>query len=192
MSHKIIKLHGCSGSGKTTVARAILTYAKHVVEVTPDGATKPEAYLCELPGYQEPVCVLGSYKNNCGGMDSFASDAPSIIAAIEAYHEMGHVFFEGLLLSTYYGTVGKHLEKYGDDFICAFLDTPILVCLERVTHRRDVNGSKNKFNPQNTIDKYNTIERLKHKCEAGGRRVYTFRHDTDPIAQINTLYQTGN
>jgi len=192
MKHKIIKLHGCSGSGKTTIARSIFTYALNVTEVTPEGSKKPEAYLCELPGYNEPVCVLGSYKNNCGGMDSFSSVPSDIINAIDAYHEMGHVFFEGLLLSTYYGAVGVHLESFGDDSIAAFLDTPILTCLERVTHRRSVNGSKNKFNPQNTVDKYSIIERLKHKCETNKRRVYTFKHDEDPIAQINTLYQTGN
>lgn len=187
MSNKVIKLHGCSGAGKTTVARAIMSAASQVTEVTPDGAKKPEAYACEFDDLITPVIILGSYKNNCGGMDSFPSDAPTIIKAINFYREVGHVFFEGLLLSTYYGAVGKHMETMGDDAIFAFMNTPILTCLERVVHRRDVQQSKNKFNPQNTVDKYNTIEHLKGKCIQNGRRVVEIKYDQDPWTQIKIL-----
>jgi len=40
---KVIKLHGCSGAGKTTVARALMTAADNVAVITPDGSNKPEA-----------------------------------------------------------------------------------------------------------------------------------------------------
>jgi hypothetical protein len=200
MSYKIVKLHGCSGAGKTTVARALMLSALEVHAMIPDNmpdgkpnkSGKPEAYVCEFAEDEIPICVLGSYQNNCGGMDSYASDAASIIKLIEYFHTIGHVLFEGLLLSTYYGGVGKHLEQYGDDFICAFMDTPILTCLERVTHRRDVQGSKNKFNPQLTIDKYNTIERLKIKCKQNGRRVIDIKHDQDPLPQLKTLFMDAS
>lgn len=189
MSLKVIKLHGCSGAGKTTVARTIMSMAENVTVVTPpDKHDKPEAYVCHLPNLIVPLAILGSYKNNCGGMDSYPSDAPSIIKLIDFYHQSGvHVFFEGLLLSTYYGGVGKHMEKFGDNAIFAFMDTPIMVCLERINHRRDVQQSKNKFDPRNTIDKYNTIENLKGKCTKSGRRVVTIKHNEDPFKQITYL-----
>jgi len=190
MGFKVLKLHGCSGAGKTTVARAIFSYSQEVTEVSNDKG-KPEAYACRLPGYTVPVFVLGSYKSNCGGMDTVSSAAEAI-KLVHDYHEMGHVFHEGLLQSTYYGAMGVDAEQFGEDYIYAFLDTPLLVCLERVTHRRDVQQTKRKFNPQLTIDKYNTIERLKKKLEANNQRVYIFRYDSDPIAQINTLFNTGN
>lgn len=189
--NKIIKLHGCSGAGKTTVARAIMSCADVIDEVEVErkpGKMYPEAYVCTLPMLITPVAILGSYKNNCGGMDSYPSDAPSITKLIDIYYGMGvHVFFEGLLLSTYYGGVGKYLEKYGDNAIFAFMDTPILTCLDRITRRRDVMQSKNKFNPQLTIDKYNTIEHLKKKCEQNGRRVVEIKYDVDPVKQISHL-----
>ena len=195
--NKVIKLHGCSGSGKTTVARALMLSANQVNEITPEdlpdgkpnSSKKPEAYLALLPEYDVPVAVLGSYKNNCGGMDSYSSDSQHIIKLIDFYRSQEvHVLFEGLLLSTYFGAVGKYMEGLGDSAIFAFMNTPILTCLERVTHRRDVNQSKNKFNPQNTIDKFNTIEHLKNKCKANGRRVVDIEFDKDPVPQLKKLY----
>lgn len=186
---KIVKIHGCSGAGKTTATRLFMSSAKTMAEVTPEGARKPEAYILELEGFDDPVAVLGSYKNNCGGMDSYSSNSNDIVDLIEAYRKEGcHILFEGLLLSTYYGAVGKHLEQYGNDFVCAFMDTPLLVCLARISQRRAEQGSKNKFDPQNTVDKFNTIERLKDKCAANGRNVATIRYDSDPVAQLRTIY----
>jgi len=187
MSYKIVKLHGCSGAGKTTIARALMTSATVVHTVTKYGAKRPEAYGCVLPGYDAPVIVLGSYESNCGGMDTVSSAAEAM-EMVRHYHQDGHILHEGLLQSTYYGAMGKDSEQYGDDYIYAFLDTPILTCLERVTRRRDVQASKNKFDPQLTIDKFNTIERLRLKCIAGGRRVVTFDHLADPLSQLRQLY----
>ena len=152
MGYKIIKLHGCSGAGKTTVARTLMASAVEINQVTKEGAKRPEAYVCTLPEYRDPVIVLGSYESNCGGMDTVSSAAEAM-EMVKYYHSGGHILHEGLLQSTYYGAMGKDSEQYGDDYIYAFLDTPILTCLERVTRRRDVQGSKNKFDPQLTIDK---------------------------------------
>ena len=192
MSNKILKLHGCSGAGKSTVVRSLMLSAPTVHEIIPEGSKNgnPEAYACEFPDYDVPIIVLGSYKNNCGGMDTVDSAAKAI-ELVKYYHSIGHVLHEGLLQSTYYGAMGKDAEQYGDDYIYAFLDTPILVCLERVTHRRDVQGSKNKFNSQLTIDKYNTIARLREKLIKNGQRVYDFKYLDDPVGQIHTLMRSG-
>jgi hypothetical protein len=187
MMPKVIKLHGCSGAGKTSVARALMTAADNVMVVTPDKSTKPEAYVCEIEGISTPLAILGSYQANCGGMDTYSSNADNIIELIEGYRTRDcHVLFEGLLLSTYHGGVGKHLMKYGDDYILAFMDTPLLTCLDRIVKRRETHGTKTKFNPDNTRDKFDTIERLRAKAEAAGMRTIDINH-VNMIAAVGQI-----
>jgi thymidylate kinase len=194
MNTRILKLHGCSGAGKTTAIRNLMVAADSVSEIVPHDAKggRPEAYVLQHRDWLTPIAILGSYKNNCGGMDSYPSDAGSIIKLIEAYRKNGvHVIFEGLLLSTYYGTVGKHLEQYGDNFVMAFLDTPVEICIARILQRREANGSKNKFDPLMTVDKHTTIEKLKEKSIAAGRRVAVINHDADTTPQLTTLLRNA-
>ena len=183
MSNKIIKIHGCSGAGKTTVARAILTQATRVTVVEPKD--KPEAYICEFPELfiETPIIVLGSYANNCGGMDTVDSAAKAM-EMVKFYHPIGHIIHEGLLQSTYYGAMGVDSKQYGDDYIYAFLDTPLMTCLSRVVLRREQNQSKNKFNPQLTTDKFNTIERLREKLPAMGHKVAVINHQEAFLPQL--------
>lgn len=184
----ILKLHGCSGAGKTTVARAIFSnsLAVQVIsnKVRPD---KHEAYGCELKGFDRPLFILGSYQNNCGGMDT-VPDQATAMDMINFYAEQGHVFHEGLLQSTYYGKMGEDSKKYGDNYVYGFLDTPLQTCLDRITFRRSEQGSTNKFNPQLTIDKWNTINRLKNRCKVMGHNVVTFSHEIDAIPQLYSIY----
>lgn len=190
--NKIIKLHGCSGAGKTTVARAIMRCADVIEEVVRESGKnnklKTEANVCKLPMLKTAVAVLGSYDTPCGGMDTYPSDAPSITKLIDDYYKLGvHVFFEGLLLSTYYGAVGRHLEQYGDNTIHAFMDTPIDVCLDRIKQRRLIMKSTNKFDPMMTREKHFTIENLMLKCKMRGLRVVEIKYDEDPVKQIAYL-----
>jgi hypothetical protein len=193
---KVIKLHGCSGAGKTTVARALMAASFNVTTITPSGQNKPEAYVCALPDISAPLAILGSYQANCGGMDTFSSNAEKIIELIDAYYVDNdcHVLFEGLLLSTYQGGVGKHLSRLGDDYILAFMDTPILTCLDRIVKRREAQGTKTKFNPENTKDKYVTIERLRAKAEAAGMRTVSINHQDSLIAvgQIRAILEDAS
>ncbi len=193
MANKIVKIHGCSGAGKTTVIRKLFEQATeaNIVSVTPPDWKKPEAYVAGVPGWNTAICVLGSYENTCGGMDSFPSDAGAIIKGIDYYHQHGHVIFEGLLLSTYYGTVGKDSVKYGDDYIYAFLDTPLMTCLGRVVNRRLAAGNNKPFDPTLTTEKYKTIEKLKERLKVLGHRVVTLNHDADPVAQLK-VWMEGN
>lgn len=194
---KVIKLHGCSGAGKTTVARALMAASVNVTVVasSTSGMPKPEAYVCALPGLTTPLAILGSYQANCGGMDTYSSNAEKIIELIEAYRNNEcHVLFEGLLLSTYHGGVGKHLAQYGDDYILAFMDTPILTCLDRIVKRREQQGTKTKFNPDNTRDKFTTIERQRAKAEAASMRTFSINHQDSTVAvgQIKAILEDAS
>lgn len=177
--NKILKIHGCSGAGKTTAVReymrANFPTRKFIVK------DKPEAYQ-----YGDTY-ILGSYENTCGGMDTVGS-AGEVMALLDKYAPLGNVIFEGLLQSTYYGAMGTHSRKYGPAYIYAFLDTPIETCLERVVARRAASGRNNKFNPQLTRDKHSTIENLKKKLILQGEHtVVTLKHDGNLAAQIVEL-----
>jgi hypothetical protein len=147
---------------------------------------KPEAYSCGYFTY-----VLGSYENTCGGMDTVGT-AQEVMGLLDKYSQLGNIIFEGLLQSTYYGSMGLHSRKYGGDYIYAFLDTPIELCLERVVERRKTSGRNNKFNPQLTIDKWNTINLLRMKLRNGAQMgfrhtVADLRHDLPLAPQLIDL-----
>jgi hypothetical protein len=185
VTNKIIKIHGASGAGKTTAVRSLFEHAMSTgILHGPKG--KIEAYNLVLPGVYKHVYVIGSYENNCGGVDTI-SDYRDVLALVDHYHLLGgHVVFEGLLQSTYYGAMGEHSRQYGNDYVYAFLDTPKEVCVERVNARREAQGTKTKFNPDNTRKKWDTIERLRSKL-TGVHNVRTLAHDQPMFPQMTDL-----
>jgi hypothetical protein len=170
----IIKIHGTSGSGKTTTVRNL--FDRCVVKPTPiwdANGRRPEAYECSLPGVPTPVYVLGPYTAVCGGMDSISDDDEKI-RLLNHYAKLGHVVYEGLLSSEYYGRLGFTTEKWGDNHVFAFLDTPIEVCIERVKARRLAKGNTKPLDEANTRGRVKKIIALRMKLEHKlNRRVVT-------------------
>ncbi len=181
----IVKLHGNSGSGKTTIARMLMRMGT----VTPLGNPKrPEAYRVDL-ALEKPLYVLGPYTNTCGGLDSVGTWRESA-DLLHKYAALGHVFYEGLLASTYYGSFGKETERYGHAHIFAFMDTPLEVCLERIRHRRIVAGNLKPLNEENTVNRQKPIQNVMKKCQALGRTVAIIKYDDHPLTQIMELYDS--
>lgn len=186
--NKIVKIHGASGSGKTTAVRVLMEAASSM-GIIHSTTGKVEAYNLVLPGLDHHVFVIGSYENNCGGVDTIP-DYRDVLALLDRYHLLGgHVVFEGLLQSTYYGAMGDHSRKYGPEYVYAFLDTPKEVCVERVNSRRAANGTKTKFNPDNTRKKWDTIERLHARVEEMGHNVVTINHKAPILPQMMEILQ---
>ena len=157
-----VKLHGTSGAGKTTLARNVIENAWEN-EVIPGIKGKPEAYKCTYIGLEYPIYVLGRYDATCGGFDTV--DADHQLVLLQKYAELGHVLYESLFTSGFYGRIGKLSENYGKDHIFAFLDTPLETCIERVKLRRAAAGNPKPFNDANTRDKDHAIKRLKFKLQ---------------------------
>lgn len=181
----IIKLHGTSGSGKTTVARALMDMGA----VTPiySVARKVEAYKVEIPGLNQPLFILGPYNAICGGLDGI-SDVNDHIRLLHAAAAQGHVFYEGLLGSEYYGRIGKESERYAGDHVFAFLDTPIELCISRVIERRLAKGNTKPLNEANTRGRVAKIERLKYRLDNEfGRRTIVIDHKDAPF-HVMQLY----
>lgn len=165
----IVKLHGTSGSGKSSVARDLMEWC------TPEPirgnvlkTDRPEAYKLNIVHLSAPLYILGPYETACGGLDALGSADDHIRLLLE-YGPQGHVFYEGLLQSGFYGRIGVASERFGDAHIFAFLDTPLNTCLQRVMARRTARGTTTEFNPTNTVDKYHAIRRLKSRLEAGDK-----------------------
>lgn len=188
----IIKLHGTSGAGKTTAVRELMALAHTCDPIVPDGAKKPEAYRLQFHELAAPVFVLGNYDITCGGMDTVSSVGDQV-NLIHKYAEVGHVVYEGLLLSTYYGSLGKAVERYGNDHVWAFMDTPIEECIARVKRRREEAGNFKPLNEDNTRARMKPIDALKNKVWKANATVVDIHHTNSGGDQLlNILLESDN
>lgn len=181
----LIKIHGTSGAGKTTAVRDIMEYATEIAPIGPN-PKRPEAYKLAMPGILQPVFVLGPYENTCGGMDGVPTQREQI-DLIEKYAALGHVIYEGLLMSTFYGGLGLAMEKYGKDHVWAFLDTPIEICIDRIKQRRLAAGNLKPLNESNTRGRMKPITSLKAKLLRMRANVVDLNYLDQPGDQIMRL-----
>lgn len=184
----VIRLNGTHGSGKSTVAYKLLAKFPHAV-AQPEGAKKPSGYVVALPNGKK-LGVVGPYTTACGGCDA-VQPFDRIWPLVESFYQTcDHVFFEGALLSTVYGSQGKASEALGSDFVFAFMDTPLEECVRRVNSRRAAAGKPPIERTDNIESKWHTIDRLRQKLEQGvvgaGQRTAIIRHQT-PVKDVLAL-----
>lgn len=202
----VIKLGGCNGSGKSTVARAVL-------DLTAEG--EPQYYTLESgkkakfyngSWMDKPVFVLGKYDNACGGMDTI-SDKHDRFGMVkhfaESYGRDGLVFFEGLITGKTYGAMGQLSEEHVAlkkpiMWLYTFMDTPFDVCVERVLQRRaarreaeQYDSGPDMFDPMRTMDPtYRSCQRLAHKLRTGELHphpVHMVSHKAKPVTAAKQL-----
>jgi hypothetical protein len=113
--------------------------------------------------------VVGRYTTDCGGCDGIQPYS-LIWPRVCEYAKLGHVLFEGALISCSYGNIGRDSEVYGNRMVFAFLDTPLEVCLERVRKRREAKGNFKPLDPKNTLSKFESIQRSIGKIRDEFRR----------------------
>lgn len=139
----ILNLRGTSGSGKSYVGHALLEEFPHE-EIYEEGwlkSGKPKLIGYRLPGN---LVILGSYRAAGGGLDCFfGNDRSKALSLIEKWIPRGHhLYFEALVLSTMVPRFIEMLERTPvprDEFVFAFLDTPLDICIKRIYQR---NGGK--------------------------------------------------
>lgn len=170
----IINIRGTHGSGKSTLVRSLINRYKGVPLDPVKG--KPAGYRLIVPWLTRGLYVVGSYETACGGCDGIQPYA-LIWPRVEDYAALGHVLFEGALVSSSYGNIGRASEKYGDAFVFAFMNTPLKTCLGWIAARRAARGVEKPLNPANTVHKYESIMSSIPKIrDEFGRRVVVIDH----------------
>lgn len=192
MSFTVLNLRGTSGSGKSTVVYDLMKKFK-VKELSPKVAVRkqPCAYSIMIPRCPD-LFVIGPYRTACGGCDGLPNTA-MVMELVDLYAGEGNVLFEGLLMSGYYGAVGEWSEKYKNDFIFAFLNTPLDTCIERVQARRRARGDERPLNPAATVDKFKSGWGTYDRIVEMGRRVVVIDHraSTDQVLHLLTKGKHG-
>lgn len=197
----IIKLGGVNGSGKTSVANALIK------AINPDVLPYKLASgkTTELRrGFHNgiPVYILGKYATACGGMDTISDkfDRFDMITDIAAKREDCIIFFEGLITGKTYGALGElseaHLKRKRARWLYAFMDTPFDVAADRVRARRAAAGNHAPFDPERTMrSTYDACVRLESylRGQAVGKvpvkiqPVISLPHKQRPVALASRL-----
>lgn len=166
----VIKLGGCNGSGKTSVARALMKFVSGGAGMTNgwfSGASKdPNFYKTRYSDVD--IFVLGNYANTCGGMDTISDKEERLNLLRYMCKPNRIIFYEGLITGKTYGAMGdlseEHVRKKLGRWLYAFMDTPFDTCVERVMQRRYEAGNSNPFDPERTMrPTYNSCDRLAAK-----------------------------
>lgn len=185
----IINLRGTSGSGKSTVVFNLLDKLKSVKPISLDIPIDkhPHAYQLKLPN-SKPLFIVGPYHVQSGGCDRLGTNN-MVMRVVDQLALRGSVLFEGRMISFAYGAVGEWSKKYGDDFVFAFLDTPLTVCLERIQARRRAHGNNRPLNPFRTEEGFKNNWKVFPKLQQQGRRVVMIDHKRATKQILDLLIQ---
>lgn len=170
----IYNIRSTHGGGKSTIVRTLLD--KNPYEpINPSPKGRPEGYKVLVPGLKKPVYVVGPYETACGGADAIQPYA-DIWPRVVEYAKLGHVVFEGALVSCSVGSIGEAMAARKKDCAILFLDTPVEVCLDRINKRRVAKGNTEPVKPDNTVAKHKSVAASRPKLEALGIRCVTLNH----------------
>lgn len=159
----IVQLRGTSGSGKSTVARAVMEKCGVEWAVTVAGRKRPLYYVLK-----NGARVLGHYETPCGGCDTIKTLDEMFELALGADNG---VLMEGLLLT---GETKRTLKAAaaGVPLCVVLLSTPVEICLDRIRGRRLRRSEFRPLNPKNTLARAKVAEVAARRLEADGVPVH--------------------
>lgn len=157
----VVEVRGTSGSGKTTVVRAVMESMKKWIPCFKTGRKNPLFYEHDPSG----IIVLGHYEATCGGCDNVGSARAvyELLNEVIGQHNPPAVLCEGLLLSE-----DVKWSSQIPGLRAVFLTTPLDECLRRVAGRREKAGNAKPLDPRNTANRVAVIERARVKLSAAG------------------------
>lgn len=179
----IIHLRGTSGSGKSSVVRAVMKRYYQQDPLQQIERKRPTGYLLQRdPENDGPdLIVIGHYETPCGGCDTI----PSLDLIYEYVREAAHrgcdVLFEGLLISPELTrTIALHHE-FPDQVHIIGLDVPLEDCLDGIMSRRHArakDGADVKdVNPKNTTAKWKQTKSACARLTTEGLQVQMLGRD---------------
>ena len=207
----VVKLGGTNGSGKTSVAKALLNMMKDKYATDSKDVDHNLPAPCKVAYYtgrldRKMWSVLGDYRNVCGGMDTISDKLERLkLVRYVAEKHADVTFFEGLITGKTYGAFGAMSEEpqHKGRWIYAFMDTPFEVCVERVKARRYA-AARAKGLPQPPLldaertmrPTYKSVQAVAKRAAVQGHKVVWLPHKLKPehIAQylVNEVEEFAN
>lgn len=167
----IINIGGTSGSGKSTIVRALI-----------DDAPGSKGEICEVGGKlighringygDKTLHIVGPYNKPTGGCDNI-SPLYNVFDIVK--HEYGNsgnkhnVLFEGLLVSRSKGRLvdlWDHINR--KDFYVYKLNTSLEDCIKSIEMRRMAKGNKKPVNSQRTEETFHRVNKIYADLKALG------------------------
>lgn len=180
----IVNLRGTNGSGKSYVIRQLMKKYSAVPIMHTNRVTKtllgPRldesiiGYHLEKPN----IRVVGPYTSACGGCDRIKTQEEVEQRVLE-FHALGHVIFEGVIISTIIHRWIKFSKQNGG-MLWAFMDTPVEVCIQRVQSRNDGDET---VNNDLILGKWNRMKRIAQVAQEEGEHVVWLDH-RKPIGSL--------
>jgi gluconate kinase len=172
----IVNIRGTNGSGKSTIARTFLQRRPYTEVFGALGLKRPEAYMVRLPSCF--LYVIGPYQTATGGVDAMPLSSDDLVKMLERYYRRctsntpGHLLFEGVVISTYFGAVGEFLAYHRRDAKVVYLDTPLETCLASISKR-----SGDEAKTKNVEAKIKAIQGTKTRLENSGVETVVLSRD---------------
>lgn len=160
----IIQIRGTSGSGKSTVMRAVKDQLGEWNYALVEGRKQPLYYRT---AGEPDIVLLGHYESPCGGCDTIGS-ARQVFELIQTFldvHKSPIILCEGLLLSE---DVKWSIQLKDNGLRVYYLTTPPEKCLEQIKHRREIAGNLKELNTENTLNRIAVIERSRLRLKEAG------------------------
>lgn len=174
---KAANLRGTSGSGKSTIVRALMAKYSRKEEQFIAGRKQPISYKL----YRDegaPLFVVGHYNTPTGGGDSVSQGMVFIYEMVNKELDAGYdVILEGLVISS---DVTRAVDlKNRHELLIVELTTPIEMCLEGIRSRRAascaIKSAKKgieiipkEVDPKNTVAKMKQIVPQRKRFKAAG------------------------
>ncbi|UQS95120.1 nucleoside triphosphate hydrolase [Pseudanabaena phage Pam3] len=206
----IINIRGTNGSGKTTLARDLIGERPNPIDLLhyPSPTKRDPERMAWVEGWggRTDFIAVGSYKQGCGGLDtvpSFDLQQRAIRVAHDWKRENGtalmagtrprFVIAEGVLASTVFGSWGNFFAGFNkDEVLIAYLDTPLEVCLERITARQiAAKGEAREIKTDQVADKIRAINATRKRFDAAGFTTILLDHTRPAADLISHLHDLG-
>jgi hypothetical protein len=135
----IINIRGTSGSGKSTIVKALLMTRLAVPIYSTLGLKHPEAYRAP-----NQLHIIGPYNVPTGGCDAVVGrlGIQGCVQLLEKYVTRGDLIFEGLIISSMWGAVGEWLAVRKKDVIIAPISATLKECAEGLDARQEEGRAK--------------------------------------------------
>jgi cytidylate kinase len=174
----IVNIRGCSGAGKTTLARALMERHGPAIPIERSGMKRYEGY--QLPA---AIRVVGDYRRVCGGAEGMKDE--EIERVVRDYAASGSVVFEGLFITENVSR-WRNLAIDLGNVVFAFLQPPVEVCIQRVEARRQARGTTKPFDSTRLKQTWRRLTSHYQQFEAVGAHCVWLPW-ADPVPELEGL-----